>query len=396
MEKLSKYLEDDNFIHWVFSPNEELEAWWLTFETENPQEKQSILSARKILYCLQTNNKQLTDEEKIHLFTNILKQIEEKQEKRAKLRVFLGLLKYAAVAVLFFAAGALLFYRFDNHHPQLYTQKMEESFSGDVVRLIRPDGESIVFDEPQSHIEHRADGRVIANSNVLSPSQPTKKDASALNQLIVPFGKTSEIVLPDGTKVYLNAGSRLIYPDTFVNKNREVFLSGEAFFEVNHDSKHPFVCQTSDIRIKALGTKFNVSAYPSDNMIETVLTEGKVRLEHNNTNLFDESIDMIPSQLAEINKTDRQVKLYLVDTDNYTLWKDQLLKFESADLSRVIKKLERYYNIHFIYADPMLGVIKISGKLELDENRDEIINRVAVAAAVKIKNIGNDDYEIGK
>jgi transmembrane sensor len=98
--------------------------------------------------------------------------------------------------------------------------------------------------------------------------------------------------------------------------------------------------------------------------------------------------------LASFNKRSNETIIKEVRTENYTLWKDGLYKFESSDLSRVIKKLERFYNLRFTYSDPMLGTIKISGKLDLNETREEIINRVALAASVQIVKKGDSIYEL--
>ena len=148
----------------------------------------------------------------------------------------------------------------------------------------------------------------------------------------------------------------MVYPDFFVDKNREVFLVGEAFFQVKTDEKHPFVVQTTDLRIKVTGTQFNVSSYPSDNIIEIALKQGKVRLEENNTGLLSESVELLPNQLASFNKTTKGMELKEVTINDYTLWKDGTFKFESTDLSRVVKKLERYYNIRFKYCRSFVGI----------------------------------------
>jgi transmembrane sensor len=260
--------------------------------------------------------------------------------------------------------------------------------------LIRPGGNNILLDEINSRIEHRQDGQVVVNDNIIEASSAIQKRTPEMNQLVIPYGKTSEIILPDGTHVYLNAGSRLIYPEFFADKTREVFLVGEAFFDVEHNEKQPFVVQTTDIRVQVLGTQFNVSAYPSDNIIETVLTEGKVRLEQNNTGMFSETTELSPGQLAAFSKSERTTRMKEVDIENYTLWTEGLLKFESTDLSRVVKRLERYYNIRFKYHDPFLGGIKISGKLDLSDSREFVLENVADAASVKILKIGEEYYEI--
>jgi hypothetical protein len=394
MERISKYLEDKRFIQWVFTPGNELNEWWQTFETANPKEKENILLAKRILQTLHTKDKELSEDEKILLFSQILKQVETRQQKSKTRKIIVGFLKYAAVAILFFSIGALLFYQKNNFNPLFITQEISEPIHTDDAMLIRPGGNNILLDEINSRIEHRQGGQVVVNDNIVESSTAIPKGTPEMNQLVIPYGKTSEIILPDGTHVFLNAGSRLIYPEFFADKTREVFLVGEAFFDVEHNEQQPFIVQTTDIRVRVLGTQFNVSAYPSDNIIETVLTEGKVRLEQNNTGMFSETTDVAPGQLAAFSKTERTTRLKDVDIENYTLWKENLLKFESTDLSRVVKRLERYYNIRFKYHDPFLGGIKISGKLDLSDSREFVLENVADAATVEISKIGEGYYEI--
>ena len=234
----------------------------------------------------------------------------------------------------------------------------------------------------------------MVNNDTINSDNAIPTPEMAMNQLIIPYGKTSEVMLSDGTKVFLNAGSRLVYPENFTGKTREVFLVGEAFFEVKHDMDHPFIVQLSDLRVKVLGTRFNISAYPSDNVIETVLTEGKVDLEKKHAGLLDKSIEMVPDQLASFNRTSQETTLRKVNTDDYTLWTAGILKFESADLNRITKRLERFYNIRFEYGSPLLGGLRISGKMELKEDKDEICYRIARVASVKIIKKGDNLYEI--
>jgi transmembrane sensor len=396
MERISKYLEDKRFIQWVFTPGNELNEWWQTFETAYPKEKENILLAKRILQTLHTKDKDLSEDEKILLFSQILKQVETRQQKSKTRKIVAGFLKYAAVAILFFSFGALLFYEKNNFNPQFITQEISEPIHSDEARLIRPGGDDILLREANSRIEHKQDGQVVVNDNIIESSSSTPKGTPEMNQLVIPYGKTSKIILPDGTHVFLNAGSRLIYPDFFADKTREVFLVGEAFFDVKPNEHQPFVVQTTDIRVRVMGTQFNVSAYPTENIIETVLTEGSIRLEQNNAGFFTETTELVPGQLAAFSKTDRTTQLKAVDIENYTLWKEGLLKFESTDLSRVVKRLERYFNIRFKYNDPFLGGIKISGKLELTESREAVLGNVATVASVIITKKGDNDYEISK
>ena len=109
MERISKYLEDKQFIQWVFTPGNELNEWWNSFEATNPKEIENIQLARRILQKLHTSDKELSEDEKIILFSQILKQVESRQEMRTNRKIFIGFMKYAAVAIMFFAIGALLF-----------------------------------------------------------------------------------------------------------------------------------------------------------------------------------------------------------------------------------------------------------------------------------------------
>lgn len=396
MENLSKYLEDRNFILWVFQPDAGLEAWWSQFGVAHPEEKRNILLARKVLLKLHTNPKELSEEEKILLFSKVLRQIEEKQRKHESRKPVFSLLKYAAVALLFFSIGALLFYKQNKFSPELNLFTLSEPVPEGSAKLIRANGDNILLKENRSVLKYQADGELVINNDTLRAEQPVRAGETAMNQLIIPYGKTSELFLPDGSKVILNAGSRLVYPENFNGKTREVYLAGEAFFEVNHDKNHPFVVQVGDERIKVLGTKFNVSAYPSDNIVETVLAEGKVSLEKSDAGLFETGTELLPNQLASFDRTSKEINVRTVDTDHYIMWTVGMLKFESADLSRIVKRLERYYNIRFKFSDPLLGGVRISGKLQLKEDRDEILGRLATAATVKIVKKSEDLYEIAK
>ncbi|WP_372650319.1 FecR family protein, partial [Draconibacterium sp.] len=122
------------------------------------------------------------------------------------------------------------------------------------------------------------------------------------------------------------------------------------------------------------GTKFNVSAYPEDNSIQTVLTEGRVEILQSDAGFFDESVVLKPGQLAIWSKSYDRAKVYNVDTDYYTMWKEGLLSFFDTDLNRIVKKLERYYNIRFEYSDPLDGTIKISGKLDVATDQQEVFD----------------------
>ncbi|HZL09768.1 MAG TPA: FecR domain-containing protein [Prolixibacteraceae bacterium] len=396
MDNLSKYLEDISFIIWVYEPSAKLDLFWNKYQTENLGEAKKIQVARKIILQFRTIAKTLSEEEKILLFSRVLKKIEEKHKSKKALRIFIGFAKYAAVAILFFALGALLFYRQETINPAFYTFNAEEQIPLNQATLIRSNGENVILNDQRSVISYQKTGELVINNDTLETTKSDSKISQVLNKLIIPFGKTSEILLPDGTKVILNAGSSLAYPDLFAGESREVFLMGEAYFEVKHDSKHPFIVQVNGLRIKDLGTMFNISAYKSDGRIETVLAEGKVSISQNNSGFFALPTTLNPGQMASFDRQTNQIAVKSVNVEDYVLWTSGMMKFKTVDLNILVKKLERFYNIRFKFNDPMLGSLKISGKLELNENRNEVLKRISLTASVKIIDNGDGSYVILK
>lgn len=396
MKKPEKYIENKKFIKWVFNPDDKTEFYFQNYFRKFPETKDEILKLRDELLQLKFSSKTVPKGLDNTIHNRILSDINKVDNRRRFLQRASGFAKYAATAVVFFALGAVFFYQKEDVNPHFYSQNLEEPKYGEEAKLIRSNGENIVLDQKNTVIEYNEQGEVKINDIILEPVNQQSKGIPEMNQLVISYGKTSELLLPDGTKVYLNAGTRLVYPEFFVDKTREVFLVGEGYFEVSHDAEHPFVVQTTDVKVKVLGTKFNVSAYSSDNTIEAVLTEGKVSMYPVNAGFFSGGKELKPSQLASFDKSTREIQLKTVETDNYTLWKDGLFKFESTDLNRITKRLERFYNIRFLYADPLDGLISISGKLRLNEDKDEIINRLAVVASVKISKKGENYYEISQ
>jgi hypothetical protein len=395
MEKISQFLGDQQFINWIFNPTPELESRWQKFQEDHPDEKDNLFLAKEVLQKFRTVDRQLSEQDRIILFAQIVDKIKKKQQSEVKYRRLFVITRYAAVALLFFTIGSLLFYEREFVDRQFLIQNAANHAVDRQTTLIRPDGSTIQLTENQSIFSYQGNKNQLIINDSIEVSRLLDQ-RNALSQLTIPFGKTSVVLLADGSKVYLNAGSRLVYPETFTNDKREVFLSGEAFFEVQKDSKHPFIVATTDINIEVKGTKFNLSAYASDTSYETVLTEGKVRIRQNRQGIFDDITDLEPNQIASFDRADRSIEVKKVDVENYVLWKDGMFKFESSDFSQVAIKLERFYNVRFIFADPALRDLKISGKLDLKRTEGSVIEILAIMAAVKINKKGENIYEVEK
>jgi hypothetical protein len=393
MNEFFKYFENKDFVKWVLEPDESLDKYWKEFIDKNPKEQILIQQSRLIL--LSIKSKDITDYGNIpvELFAKISADIHRKNKRSGTVRLGLTILRYAAVAILFFTLG-IVFYTSQKSDDYLKTyQKVTELQPTGNAQLILGNGENIQMAEKESEIIYESNGKIVINKKDTVQSD-FNNQAQNVNQLIVPFGKNASVKLPDGSVAYLNAGSRLIYPSVFENKKREVLLIGEGFFDVAHNDDIPFIVRTSEIEVEVLGTEFNVSAYPSDNVVETVLVNGKVKVRRSGFHLINSEYTLEPNQRAAYNRQKSETKITSVDVMNYISWHEGYLNFETSDLNRIIKKLERYYDVQIILADPVLGIRTISGKLKLEEDKESVFKVLAKTASVQLQKINDSTYEM--
>lgn len=171
------------------------------------------------------------------------------------------------------------------------------------------------------------------------------KENMVYNKLTVPYGKRFEIELSDGTTAHLNAGTSIKYPVKFLKgMNRQVFITGEAYFKVTKDIAHPFIVNADKLNVKVLGTEFNVQAYPEDSTSEIVLVEGSVALYEDTQNLKEKTI-LTPGHKASFTRSNNHITTTTVRTNIYTSWINGELVFRNMTFENILKKLERYYNL---------------------------------------------------
>lgn len=169
----------------------------------------------------------------------------------------------------------------------------------------------------------------------------------AMNELTAPSGQICELKLSDGTKVWLNSESTISYPANFDKSQRSVHLTGEAFFEVNKQNR-PFVVSTQTMHVKVLGTSFNLEAYPENRFVKTVLIEGRVEIQDQDQEKLTE---IKPGELALLDIQTHELSTSPVNTQAYSSWKEGVLSFSKEPLETIIPKLERWYNVQFVFKD---------------------------------------------
>lgn len=184
---------------------------------------------------------------------------------------------------------------------------------------------------------------------------------AAMSQLTVPKGGKAQIYLPDGSQVWLNAGSTLEYPLNFESSKREVKLVGEAFFRVKKDEKRPFTITTEKLNVQVLGTAFNLSAYRNDSHVSSTLVEGKIRAYLKGT---DKEVELKPGERLILKGN--MMYLSEVNTAYFTDWKDGIMRFKNTPLKEVVKKLSRWYDVDIVLASEEVGKLTLTATITME------------------------------
>jgi len=271
---------------------------------------------------------------------SVLKKIKQDKVKVYRIRAF----KYAAAILVLLGLG--YFYQKD-----YFKQSQNELVfpSENAITLEMDNGSLKVISEGESTEIVNSEGKVIGKQNgnrLVYNELETESEELIYNQLTVPHGKRFELQLSDGTIVHLNAGTSLKYPINFLKEGeRKVFLTGEAFLDVFSDKERAFVINTNDLDVSVLGTRFNVSAYPEDNITDVVLVEGSVQLSSSLTNTDVKDVLLEPGFKGSFNREEQNITTKPVITSIYTSWMKGDLIFRNMTFENILKKLERHYDL---------------------------------------------------
>lgn len=217
------------------------------------------------------------------------------------------------------------------------------------------------------------------------------KDEPDLVQAHMPYSQIKSLTLPDGTEVRLNSGSTLLYPEKFGRKGRSVFLIGEAGFKVQPDAKRPFVVKTDGFQVTALGTEFDVSAYPDDKAVSAVLLEGSVLVEFDN---LSKSRILRPGEQLVFNKDDRGLQLKVPDIEDVTAWKRGELVFRQMTISDIITVLERRFDVTFVYKLRDFSTDRYSFRFREDASLEEVMEVITDVTGILKFRIEDDKCRI--
>lgn len=308
-------------------------------------------------------------------------QVRENLPDRTQARTvgYMRIIAAAAVLLLFTTAA----YFFINKHES--TQLVKDIPAGtNKATLTLANGSKIVLDETVNGALAKQAGITISKTGsghlVYSVSStPSYGFKPVYNTIETPRGGQYQVILSDGTKVFLNAASSIRFPTVFADTKRNVTLSGEAYFEVAHNKNKPFHVDAPGVQIEVLGTHFNVNAYQDEDAVKTTLLEGSVKLIHH-----DASVLLKPGQQGKVDQKGDSFEVQEVDTGIVTAWKNDLFVFDNTDLHALMRQLSRWYDIAVVY----------KGQVPNDVFFGKIDRKSSLSKVLKILELGDVHFKI--
>ena len=312
---------------------------------------------------------------------NVLKRVKRGRGRSIGFRYWW---KYAALFILPLGVALILWQGMKNESVEVHRQFSAVSRPGGERAILKLyDGKTIMLDSTMksSLIAHEANVRIEMDSNHLlrysSYDSIGITDANKNNELIIPKGGEYQVVLADGTKVWLNSASRLIYPQSFMGKERRVVLSGEAFFDVAHDAERPFIVETSRMNVKVLGTRFNVNDYDDNEEVSTTLVNGSVEIFSGGQQAFR----LVPGEQAygkenELEKREVNVRLY-------TSWIDGKFLFNNTELEEIAKQISRWYDVEIFFSSENVKKVRFTGAIVKFKPLDDLVRMIESTSQVR-------------
>jgi ferric-dicitrate binding protein FerR (iron transport regulator) len=346
---------------------------WLNEDTEN----------KKLYRSLKEGDQNDTFFDKDQVFKNIPNKLSLNTEKKIPLyqkKWFKYAVSSVAVIALFIAGGYFTF-----HETATPLEKVEKNIfdpGSKKAYLLSLKGD--ITDLSESFEVEKEDGMVISNNSegVIS-FQKTKPVKRAIEQqtIYVPKAGEYELVLADGSKVYLNSESRLTFPSYFEGDTRHVELSGEAYFEIKKDGK-PFIIQTPDLTVEVLGTSFNINAYKTNSYINATLVNGSIRI-HLPEN--QETFLLKAEHNFRLDKVSDEISVQQVNTDIFTAWVKGEFVFRNQPLTEIFAQLERWYDFKIVYESPDIAKMRFTGSAEKARALNYLLDQIQAVTDIRYR-----------
>jgi len=385
----SDYLTDDYFIDSMIEPTADSDAFWKALINDDKINVNEFISAYMTLKSLHENKPEVPGERIDNIWEHI---VYTNRKKRIGFKR-VQMVRYAAVACSIVATIGLSVFYFMKTDKAERSDSINDFARENTIHIQQPSnqiqvisgGNTLTFDGAQAMVEYDENGKLVVNQESVNESKqanPTK-DIKEFNQLRVPYGKRAFLKLSDGTSLWVNTGSTVIYPNTFDDDNREIYVEGEVYAEVIHDAKRPFNIKTDKIDVQVLGTVLNVAAYRDDKQINVVLVKGSINVKVKG----GKATIVEPGQLFEY--SNQACTLRTVNVENFISWHEGKYIFQNEPIENILLRLSRYYNVTMILPLSASG-ITCSGKLELKDELSQLLNGLSEITSMTYAEKGNE------
>ena len=379
---IEEFLLDDDFFQWVKYGSSNNGFDIELYKRQHPGSEERIELAITMIRSMKVVEHTLptSQEYKMQSFDRMMNKLHSQDTKLTQLR---RIHPYKRIVAYVESMAALLLICLGSYY-WIATFKVQEevgltadmidslSRSGQVQVLL--DGkQAIGLDKNNAEIRVDEDGAVIVDDKLVAAS---KGEKISMSQVVVPYGKRTKIILPDGSSLWINSGSCISYGSDFT-MNRRLNVQGEVFLDVKKDEQHPFIVKTTHLEVSVLGTAFNVTDYAKDMETSVVLVRGSVDVKVDNK----AKKRLVPNQ--RLSMESGAVEVNEVDVYSYICWKDDIMNFDGQKLTAVLKALSRYYNTKI----EIIGSLedeKCYGSLDLNCTLEEVLESISLTTPLKI------------
>jgi len=295
---------------------------------------------------------------------------------------------YAAAAIIICMLSTATYFLLKPEHPTQISRtgnikipdKNDLAPGGNKAVLTLANGSSIILDSAQNGtLTTQGNTKILKLGGMLSYVDSSKLSSAVLyNTISTPRGGQYQLVLADGSKVWLNAASSLRFPAGFTGKERKVELMGEAYFEVAKNASMPFKVEVNGMEVEVLGTHFNINSYHDEPAIRTTLLEGSVKINKNNTTSL-----LKPGQQAEVNSAGEVNIINDADMEEAVAWKDGKFQFDRADIYTIMRQIARWYDVDIEYKGSVSS--HFGGTISRNVNLSQILNMLRLTGEVKFE-----------
>lgn len=377
-------LNQESFLNYCFGRNDSDVRYWNKWLADHPDEAMQIEELKRtVIMMAKASQVALRD-----------KHFEELQQKIAGTAVIMPIRKKsfrksawsAAAAVLMVAGATLIFYPAKKSVQNTeIAQKKEIKPGGNKAILTLANGDKISLTDSANgqiavqasiKITKTAEGQIVYE---LPPGPAEGTNAQPeYNTIEAPAGGQWQVILPDRSKVWLNAKSSLTYPTFFIGNERKVELKGEAYFEIAHNVEMPFIVASKTQAVEVLGTHFNIMAYEDERITKTTLLEGSVKISGNSGSRI-----LVPGEQARVSSAAIKVT-NAVDLEDVMAWKNGYFKFNES-LESIMRKIARWYDVQVVYANNVDASLNFGGKISRYKNLSSALKIMELTGNVHFK-----------